>query len=193
EFDVADDGTLVYLVGNASAAPRNLVWVDRQGREDPIDAPPRAYVNVRLSPDGTRAAAEIEGDGHDIWVWDFTRTTLTRATSDPGPDGSRGWMPDGRRLVFTTQAGGVLGVLAMQAADGSGTAERLTDGARTEHASFALADGSGIIFSDGTGPKLLRLDRDRTVSSLLPPVGRGAGATALSPVVRWMSSVAPAY
>jgi len=31
EFDVADDGTLVYLVGSAtSAAPRNLVWVDRR-------------------------------------------------------------------------------------------------------------------------------------------------------------------
>jgi serine/threonine-protein kinase len=190
EFDVADDGTLVYLMGNAtSAAPRNLVWVDRQGREDPIDAPPKAYVNVRLSPDGTRAAVEIEGDGHDIWVWDFTRKSLARVTTDPGTDQSPVWMPDGRRLVFTTQAGGVLGALAMQAADGSGTAERLRDGARAAHASFALADGSGIIFSDGAGPKLLRLDRDHTVSSLLTPVGRGAGDSELSPDERWMAYV----
>ena len=118
------------------------------------------YVNVRLSPDGTRVAAEIEGDGHDIWVWDFARKSLTRVTSDPGTDQSPVWMPDGRRLVFKTEAGGVLGALAMQPADGSGTAERLTEGARIERASFALADGSGIIFSDGTGPKLLRLDRE---------------------------------
>jgi serine/threonine-protein kinase len=165
------------------------VWVDRQGREDLIDAPPRAYVNVRLSPDGTRAAVEIEGDGHDIWVWDFARKSLTRVTSDPGTDQSPVWMPDGRRLVFKTQAGGVLGALAMQAADGSGTAERLTDGARPERASFALADGSGIIFSDGTGPKLLRLDRDRTVSSLLPLVGRSAGDSQLSPDQHWMAYV----
>src|SRR5215469_1339859 len=190
EFDVADVGTLVYLVGSAtSAAPRNLVWVDRQGRENPTDAPARAYVNVRLSPDGTRAAVAIEGDGHDIWVWDFARKSLARLTSDPGTDQSPVWMPDGRRLVFTTQAGGVLGALAMQAADGSGTAERLTGGARTERASFALADGSGIIFSDGAGPKLLRLDRDRTVSSLLTLVGRGAGASELSPDERWMAYV----
>lgn len=191
EFDIADDGTLVYLVGSAtSAAPRNLVWVDRDGREDPIDAPPRAYVNVRLSPDGTRVAAEIEGDGHDIWVWDLARKSLTRVTSDPGTDQSPVWMPDGRRLVFKTEAGGVLGALAMQAADGSGTAERLTDGTRIERASFALADGSGILFSDGTGPKLLRLDRDRSVSPLLPLVGRGGGDSELSPDERWMAYVA---
>jgi WD40-like Beta Propeller Repeat len=120
EFDIADDGTLVYLVGRAtSASPRNLVWVDRDGREDPIDAPPRAYVNVRLSPDGTRVATEIEGDGHDIWVWDFARKNLSRVTSDPGTDQNPGWTPDGRRLVFKTEAGGVLGALAMQNADGN--------------------------------------------------------------------------
>jgi serine/threonine-protein kinase len=189
EFDIADDGTLVYLVGRAtSASPRNLVWVDRDGREDPIDAPPRAYVNVRLSPDGTRVATEIEGDGHDIWVWDFARKSLSRVTNDPGTDQSPVWMPDGRRLVFKTEAGGVLGALAMQNADGSGTAERLTEGIRIERASFALADGSGIIFSDGTGPKLLRLDRERPVSRLLLLPAGGDGE--LSPDGRWMSYVA---
>ncbi len=191
EFDIAGDGTLVYVVGSAtSAAPRHLVWVDRDGREDPIDAPPRAYADLRLSPDGTRLATEIEGDGHDIWVWDFAHKSLTRVTSDPGTDQSPVWMPDGRRLVFKTEAGGVLGALAMQAADGSGTAERLTDGTRIERASFALADGSRILYSDGTGPKLLRLDGEPRVSSLLPLVGRGGGDAELSPDERWMAYVA---
>jgi serine/threonine protein kinase/Tol biopolymer transport system component len=190
EFDISDDGTLVYLSGiAASAAPRNLVWVDREGREEPIDAPPRAYANVRLSPDGTRVATEIEGDGHDIWVWDFARKSLTRVTSDPGIDQGPVWMPDARRLVFRTEAGGVRGALAMQAADGSGTVERLTDGARAERASFALADGSGIIFSDGAGPKLLRLDGARRVTRLLD-LSQGGGDGALSPDERWMAYVA---
>jgi serine/threonine-protein kinase len=188
EFDVADDGTLVYLVGRTpSAATRRLVWVDREGREDPIDAPPRAYVKVRLSPDGTRIATEIEGDGHDIWVWDFARKSLSRVTSDPGTDQSPLWMPDGRRLVFKTEAGGVLGALAIQNADGSGTAELLTEGTRIERASFALADSSGIIFSDGSGPKLLRLDPQRPASRLLLLPAGGDGV--LSPDERWMAYI----
>jgi len=97
-------------------------------------------------------------------------------------------MPDGRRLVLKTEAGGVLGALAMQNADGSGTAERLTEGTRIERASFALADGSGIIFADGTGPKLLRLVRERPVSRLLPLPEGGNGV--LSPNARWMAYVA---
>jgi serine/threonine-protein kinase len=190
EFDIADDGTLVYLVGSAtSAAPRSLVWVDRHGREEPIDAPARAYVNVRLSPDGTRVATEIEGGGHDIWVWDFGRKSLTQVTTDPGTDQSPVWMPDGRRLVFKTEAGGVLGALAIQAADGSGTAERLTDGARIERASFALADNSRILYSDGSGPKLLQLDPGRRVTSLLPQAAGGIGDCQLSPDERWMAYV----
>ena len=190
EFDISDDGTLVYVVGiPASAAPRHLVWVDREGREEAIGAPPRAYANVRLSPDGTRVASEIEGDGHDIWVWDFARKSLTRVTSDPGIDQGPVWMPDAQRLVFRTEAGGVRGALAMQAADGSGTAERLSDGAGAERASFALADGSGIIFSDGAGPKLLRLDGERSVARLLD-LSQGGGDAALSPDERWMAYVA---
>jgi serine/threonine-protein kinase len=190
EFDVADDGTLAYLRGGASgAAQRQLAWVDRDGHEEPIDAPARAYLNVRLSPDGTRVAAEIDGDGHDIWVWDFARKTLTRVTSDPGTDEGPVWMPDGRRLVFKTEAGGVLGAVAVQAADGSGTAERLTEGTLIERPSYALSDGSGIVFWNGTGPRLLRLARDGRRPSVTPLAGAGADG-AVSPDEQWMASVA---
>src|SRR5262249_2677424 len=46
-------GTLGYVPGTAgSEAKRSLVWVDRRGREEPIEAPVRAYTLLRLSPDG---------------------------------------------------------------------------------------------------------------------------------------------
>src|SRR5262249_37184269 len=57
---LARDGTLVYLAGSAgSGAMRNLVWVDRQGRETPVGAPARPYAFPRLSPDGTRVVMTI--------------------------------------------------------------------------------------------------------------------------------------
>ena len=47
EFDIADDGTLVYLTGHATTATtRQLVWVDREGREDPIRRHPHAPMSM---------------------------------------------------------------------------------------------------------------------------------------------------
>ena len=44
-YAVSGPGTLVYMTPGASVqnTPRSLVWVDRQGREEPIKAPRRAY------------------------------------------------------------------------------------------------------------------------------------------------------
>ena len=53
---VAADGTLAYVLGTVEGTPHTLVWVDRQGRETPIPAPPRPYLLPALSPDGTRVA-----------------------------------------------------------------------------------------------------------------------------------------
>jgi hypothetical protein len=82
DFDVARDGTLVYVssVSGAQTVANTLAWVDRQGREEPIKAPVRAYASPRLSPDGTRVALSIEDQENDIWIWDFGRETLTRFT-----------------------------------------------------------------------------------------------------------------
>ena len=74
DFGVATDGTLAYVdaPGGADDAARTLVWVDRAGREDPIAAPPRAYVHPRVSPDGTRVAVSSADQEQDIWVWNLT-------------------------------------------------------------------------------------------------------------------------
>jgi eukaryotic-like serine/threonine-protein kinase len=187
EFDIARDGTLVYVAGVGSDAPRTLVWVDRRGQEVPIAAPPRAYSTLQLSADGGRVAVDIEGDGNDIWVWDFARETLTRVTTDPGPDQSPVWMPDGRRLVFTSQAGGVLGSLFWQAADGSGVAERLTQGTLVHRASAVLPDGSAILFSDPSGLQLFALPERRIRTVMRSPQTGQQGA--ISPDGRWIAYV----
>ena len=59
EFSLSADGSLAYVAGDFQGAVRTLVWVDRQGREEPVAAPPRAYTYPRLSPDGTRVALDV--------------------------------------------------------------------------------------------------------------------------------------
>ncbi|MGH9257136.1 MAG: protein kinase domain-containing protein, partial [Vicinamibacterales bacterium] len=84
-FSVAPNGTLVYIEGvSGVGTTRTLVWVDRQGREEAVKVPSRAYTTVRLSPDGAQAALEVRDEMDDIWVWHLIRQTLTRLTFDPG-------------------------------------------------------------------------------------------------------------
>jgi serine/threonine-protein kinase len=189
EFDIARDGTLVYVGhGGSGEAPRTLVWVGRQGRENAVTAPPRPYSTLRLSPDGMRVAVEIQDDDNDIWVWDFARETLTRVTNNPGLDQSPVWMPDGRRVVFSSQADGALGSLFWQAADGSGSAEQLTQSRSIQRASAALSDGSGILFSDRNGIQLLPLNAERRPRTVIrSPQALGNGA--LSPNGQWLAYV----
>ena len=86
-YGVSEQGTLVYVTREeAQSRLRSLVWVDRQGREEPLAAPPRSYLYPRLSPDGTRLAISMEDQQADIWVWDLARNTLTRITFNPGAD-----------------------------------------------------------------------------------------------------------
>jgi len=119
-FGLARDGTLVYVPGDPRSAVRTLVWVDRQGQEEPIGTEPRSYVSVALSPDGTRVASEIRDSNVDVWIYDLSRQTSTRLTFDAEDDSFPVWTSDGERIVFSSA-----GNLASKAADGTGAAEPL--------------------------------------------------------------------
>jgi hypothetical protein len=90
-----------------------VVWVDRQGRETPIPAPPREYVQPRLSPDGSRIALFVADQQFDNWVWSLApgNTTLSRHTFDPNTDSTPVWTADGTRIAFTSEQGGVRNLL----------------------------------------------------------------------------------
>src|SRR5262249_24749580 len=140
DFSIARDGSLTYVAGDSFVGTNTLVWVDRQGHEEPIGVPPRAYTYVRISPDGTRAALDIRDQDNDIWIWDFVRRTLTRLTLDAGLNRYIAWTPDGRRLAFSAQREGSENVY-WQAADGTGTVERLTHGTKAEVPAAFSPDG----------------------------------------------------
>ena len=113
-------------VAAAAQAKRRLVWVDRQGKEELLAAPPRAYGLPRLSPDARRIAVEI-GPPWDLWIYNIADNSLVQFTSD-GNTRFPLWTPDGKRVVFGSVSGP--GNVFWKAADGSGAPERL---AASEH------------------------------------------------------------
>jgi serine/threonine-protein kinase len=171
EAAMSGNGTLAYISGSVEGTPRTLVWVDRQGREEPIPVPPRPYLLPALSPDGTRFMVFANDQEHDLWLWDLRRTTLARMTFAPGIDGTGVWTPDGRRVIFTSDRTGVRN-LFWQAADGSGTVERLTESPNTQYPSAVSPDGRRLIFTEETpgttnDVMMIELDGTRRVTSLV--------------------------
>ncbi len=137
QFAISDSGTLVYmpLIPNAAAtsggstAQRTLVWVDRTGKEEPLDTAPDNYNSLRISPDGAKVALSIETGGNsDIYIRDLVGDTETRLTFDDADDSLPLWTRDGRRIVFYSDRDGILGGIYWKAADGTGEVEQLLRG-----------------------------------------------------------------
>ena len=192
EFGVANNGTLVYVdvPDGLAANGRTLVWVDRTGKEDPVGAPPGAYLHPRLSLDGTRIAIARSEQQDDLWIWDLRRPLLTRLTLDPAQDWYPVWTPDSRRIVFASSSGGQLN-LWWQLADGTGAAERLTASNNVQFPTGVTPDGSAVVFTEATvGMERdllqLALDGTRRVTPLLETKFDESNGL-VSPDGRWLA------
>ena len=148
-MDVSDNGVLAYRTVPQTGQLR-LVFADRKGAEQPLPAPPHAYRNPRLSPDGQRIAVTIDEGGSQEWILDIARNTLSRLTFEGAYNGGTAWTPDGKRITFGSDRAGARN-LFWQPADGSGNGERLTSANFTQVAGFWSTDGQTLAFEQ-TGP-----------------------------------------
>ena len=173
-YAFSDDGLLVYLPGvdvwGATALGRNLVWVDREGREELLDDTPRPYTSARLSPDGRQVAVAFDDNGNeDIWVYDLGRASFSRVTTDPGTDNSPLWSLDGNRIYFRSNRDG--GGIFRKAVDGTGPVEQILAGAQQTPQSFS-PDGAQLVYQQGPLERLqdiriLSLEGDYISRSLI--------------------------
>jgi serine/threonine-protein kinase len=100
-LSISAAGSLAYTP--ASHATRRLVWVSRQGVEQPITDVTRRYRNPRLSPDGQRIMVEVTGE---LWIQDLTRSTFTLLTKGGTLGNSFAvWTPGGQEVLFRTLTG----------------------------------------------------------------------------------------
>jgi serine/threonine-protein kinase len=104
QFAVSDTGALVHAPASLLQPPREVVWVDRLGREEILLEADRRYSAPSLSPDGRSVAITVEDGNPDIWVYQMDRKVLNRLTFSPRSEHTPIWYPDGRRIAFVLDA-----------------------------------------------------------------------------------------
>ena len=145
QFSFSDTGLMMYVPADVAEPQYRLVWVDRQGRTEPVrDVAFGPHVKPRLSPEGNRIASFFTGrSAFDIWVYDLVTGILQPVTLD----GYRSsnmlplWTPDGAGLTFE-RIGSLGGDIYTMPVDETGEMEELT-----------VSDGTDIPVSyspDGT-------------------------------------------
>jgi hypothetical protein len=144
QYDLSNTGSLVYVSGGLQSNQSKLVWVNRNGTEQPLSAPEHNYVYVRLSPNGRRVAVAIaEDQGSQVWLYDF-QETLTRLTFVGLANNVPTWTPDGKRIAFLSNKEGQN--VFWQLADGSGGLEQLTTNDFLHAALSFTPDGQQMAF-----------------------------------------------
>jgi serine/threonine-protein kinase len=201
QYAVSMSGTLVYvpLAIAAASQKRSLVWVDRNGKEEPLAAAPTDdYGAFRISPDGTRVALTVKsGTKSDIWIYDLVGENRTRLTFNEGSAYPL-WTLDGKKIAFSSARGTMLGDVYWKAADGTGEEEKLsTVSNRSLYPWSWSCDGITVVLMDQAasgeaGPGLgshigaLSMEGDRKWRPLLQEKFYEAHPQ-ISPNGRWMA------
>jgi Tol biopolymer transport system component len=148
QFQVAADGSIVYVPSTERLPDGALLWVDRSGDARPASDARRPYYAPAISPDGQNVAiTAAEGANRDIWILNVSRGSMTRLTFEPALDAWPIWTRDGKRVAFSSSRAGARNLFWV-AADGSTPADRLTTSSNTQLPGSWTKDGALLIYEE---------------------------------------------
>jgi Tol biopolymer transport system component len=184
---LSESGTLAYL-----ADERNSTSVVTPGgtATAPLIQDAGSYLNPRFSPDGGRVAMSVfTNSATDIWIYDITRNTFTRLTTE-GVNQRPEWTPDGRYVTFLSSRESKTGIWR-QAADGSAPAELLYQPELEPFEAIVSPDAKWLLFRTAPGMKNSRdiLAVPLTGNRTVVPVVTGPETESmprLSPDSKWL-------
>ncbi len=193
QFDVAEDGTLVYQRKEGGRV--GVVWVDRSGSVSPVDTTLKGdFFDVALSPDATQlAVSQNLSGGGQIWVKQFVTGAFSRISLDLTDANRPVWTPDGRHVAFLASRGGRR-TAWLRRADGSDSARAVAGGGESHDeigfdrsGRFTLLRSEGS--SQGTRHLLVLENGVDTVPRTLLRSRYDSYAMTLSPDGRWLAYV----
>ena len=146
KFEVSSSGSLAYVPGSQVDRADALVWVDRQGKEEPFLETQMQLYNPRLSPDGKRLAIVTRkgNEGRYIRTCEIERCVLSPLTSKGG--NAPVWSPDASRIFFTVREKGAN--MGWISADGSGEPEGVLEREYFQFPTSLSSNGKVLVFED---------------------------------------------
>jgi Tol biopolymer transport system component len=188
-ISVSGGGILVYQ--SVGKPTKQLVWLDRSGKQVGQVAEPGDYGPPKISPNGTRAAVAKSGpDGVSANLWILGAPgNATQFTSTPNHEGSPVWSPDGSRIAFFSNAEGVYDIY-VKPVSGEGRAEVFFKSTLPKYPTDWSRDGRYILF--GVVAPNTRSDvwamttADRKAAPILDTINSESYA-ALSPDGKWLA------
>jgi Tol biopolymer transport system component len=146
-FSVSDNGVLVHD-SSVNRESKQLVWVDREGKQIRSLGEVGAWSGIRLSPDEKRFVVDrfdIQADTNDLWLCDVVGAGASRFTFDPANDRFPVWSPDGSRIVWSSSRKGMYD-LYQKAASGAGQDEPLLKSSNSKFLTDWSRDGRFLIY-----------------------------------------------
>jgi hypothetical protein len=158
QFNFSTSGSLAYVPGGIFPDPdRQLFWVNRQGKAEPIASFGKQPVYCpRLSPDGQKLAYTTLGKKANVWVYDLARGVPTQLTAE-GRASAVSWTPDGTRITFGYSKAGIRNIFQIPW-EQSGPIDRLTTRDYNQHPGSWSPDGRFLTFVEN-GPKVVSVHR----------------------------------
>jgi serine/threonine-protein kinase len=189
-FSFSASGALAYFVGEAVQTNRRLALVDRRGESVALPMPPLPYDDPRISPDGKQLAVRVNAENEsNIWIYDLGGVLAPRRLTFGGTNTSPSWSPDGRRIAFISNRDDNANAIFWQPADGSGSAERLTDPKAAQPLNLRFSPDGKIVYRDARGDGsiwILPLEGDRKPQLVIDNPGNQYDPS-FSPDGRWIA------
>ncbi|TPW15775.1 MAG: serine/threonine protein kinase [bacterium] len=151
EFHASDNGILVFSTRRAQRG--RMVRFNRQGHELGTVSAPASGFNPALSPDGRRMALRALDDvsrSRDLWLTDLARDVSTRFSYDVGNENYPVWSPDGRNVIYFSDATGAAGLYRKEVT-GAGKSQIIYPFATSECVPTSWSRDGRLLFFDHAG------------------------------------------
>jgi Tol biopolymer transport system component len=165
-FDANDEGELVYQPGSVLNRSQ-LQMVAPDGKELKLIIDSIRVLDLRVSPDGRKAALLIGGQPFNIWVADLEQGTRVRTTFGLTTEGIA-WSADSKQLYYSVHTT-TDNQMMRKTINGNGPDQVIMESSKPLHISDVSPDGKWIVFEQPNGSSTV------STSYIAPLTDKGSG------------------